>query len=231
MRKKTWKRVLALLAAFVMLLTAAPVYAKKQEAYSAEFSKTLIVPFRAPYEKVDLMPVGGIIGMGQNKVKVRSSNPAVARIVRDNKTGNYANFSAKPVKPGKATFYITPEGKGTYTVRITVIKYQNPISYVKIGDTVIKGSDLDKTGNVNLSYAKFAGKNVKFVMNATSKNGWNIKKSDVMARGGNAQKPYQKELGKNGSFKLPAKKDPFQISIYLKNPQQNQYLYFTITFK
>lgn len=229
MKKKTWKKVIALFAAFVMLLTAVPTYAKMSEEYSASFPKTLVVPFQPPYEKNNFMALGGITGMSQSKVKVKSSNPSVARIIRDNKTGNYANFSAKPVKPGKATFYITPEGKKTYTVKITVVKYENPVSYVKIGDTVIKGSDLDKTGNVNLSYAKFAGKNIKFVMKATNK--WNIKKTDVLVRGGDAQKSYLTELGKNGSFKLPKKKVPFQVTMYLKNPKQNQYLYFTITFK
>lgn len=231
MKKKTWKRVIALCTVFVMLLTAAPVYAKKQEGYSAEFFKKLTVAFRAPYEKNDLMAVGSITGMGQDKVKVKSSNPSVARVVRDNKTGNYASFSAKPVKPGKATFYITPEGKKTYVIKITVIKYQNPVEYVKVGDTVIKGSDLDRTGNVNLSYDKFAGKNIKFVMKAINKDGWNIKKSDVIARSGSGQKPYMKELGKNGTFKLSGKKGTFQITMYLKNPQQIQFLYFTITFK
>lgn len=77
MKKKTWKRVIALCTVFVMLLTAAPVYAKKQEGYSAEFFKKLTVAFRAPYEKNDLMAVGSITGMGQDKVKVKSSNPSV----------------------------------------------------------------------------------------------------------------------------------------------------------
>lgn len=105
------------------------------------------------------------------------------------------------------------------------------MEYVKVGDTVIKGSDLDRTGNVNLSYDKFAGKNIKFVMKAINKDGWNIKKSDVIARSGSGQKPYMKELGKNGTFRLSGKKGTFQITMYLKNPQQIQYLYFTITFK
>ena len=229
MKKKTWKKVIALFAAFVMLLTAIPTYAKKQMPFSVELSKNLILPFQPPFNHSNKLLIGTVYAMSPDKVTVKSSNPKIAIIEKEDETGNDTTLSATPVKPGKATFYVTPKGKKTYTVKVTVVKYQNPISYIKIGNTTITGSAFDKTGNVNLSYDKFKGKNVRFIMKAMNSEGWQIQKHNIKAY--NYSKNYYKELGRNGTFKLCGKKGDFQIGMYLKNPKKNLYMYLTITFK
>ena len=74
-------------------------------------------------------------------------------------------------KPGTANLKVKV-GKKTYTSKVIVKTYENPLTSVKVGKTTIKGSTFNKNNIANIKYSKFANKKTAIKFNA--KKGWKI---------------------------------------------------------
>ena len=70
----------------------------------------------------------------------------------------YYYYEFFPKKTGKTT--ITTKSKYDNSKRIiTIRKYNNPVSSIKIGSTTVKGSKFNKTDRLYLSYDKYVKQN------------------------------------------------------------------------
>ena len=82
------------------------------------------------------------------------------------------------------TVITTKVGNKTFKTNVTVYKYANPISSIKIGSTTISGSKFAKTDKIYLSYDKYAGKNINIKFN--TKKGWYSCYTTVKDKKGNS---------------------------------------------
>lgn len=136
-------------------------------------------------------------------------------------------------KAGTATVSFKCSGK-TYKVKVTVEKYANPVSYVKIGSTQIAGSKFKATSNQTLKYSKFANKKVKVTIKL--KSGWELAQYYLNGKMTSAydymKKGWVKSEGvKNGgSVKINGGKG-FQINFMATNTGTGQQETFSIAFK
>ena len=93
------------------------------------------------------------------------------------------SLSFVPKSAGK-TVITTKVGNKTFKTNVTVYKYTNPISSIKIGNTAVSGSKLAKTDRLYLSYDKYVGKKLNLIFNV--KKGWNyIWSMDLKDKKGN----------------------------------------------
>ena len=93
------------------------------------------------------------------------------------------SLSFVPKSAGK-TVITTKVGNKTFKTNVTVYKYTNPISSIKIGNIAVSGSKLAKTDRLYLSYDKYVGKKLNLIFNV--KKGWNyIWSMDLKDKKGN----------------------------------------------
>ena len=107
--------------------------------------------------------------------KVTVANKKIATIQKKpyNEYGRKAYiYYLVPKKPGK-TMTTLKNSYGTFKGYCYFLKYTNPISSMKLGNTTIKGSKFDKKDCITLSYKKYANKNLK--LKAVPKKGCNLR--------------------------------------------------------
>lgn len=63
------------------------------------------------------------------------------------------------------------------------MKYQNPISSVKIGSTTISGNKFSKTDRIYLSYSKYSKQNN--VLKIAPQKGWSLRSLNAFDKSGN----------------------------------------------
>ena len=159
--KKTMKKLVALVAIFAMLITAIPVSAANDAATHTWVTDKLVGYVPAPQSKSELLT------MAKN-VSVKVANPKIGKIVYEDLTFmKLIHFV--PKRAGK-TVVTTKVGKKTFKTNVTVYKYTDPISSVKVGDTTISGSKFAKTDRIYHDYDKYAGKTINLKYN--TKKDW-----------------------------------------------------------
>ena len=145
--KNIMKKVISLLLAVMIMVTAIPVMAEEPYYDIHTIETNLLIP--GSYEDYN---IGSI---GKAKATVKSSNTKIATVkVKKGVIWVHAK------KPGKVTI-TTKIRKKTYKTKLTILKYENPISSVKIGKTTIKGNRFNKATTIYLSYSKYQNKKQK----------------------------------------------------------------------
>lgn len=166
--KSMMKKAASLLLAVLILITALPVMAKASDTDISISPKTTLTLHTAKTlkRKQNYRKDYAVGWVGNHKAKATSSKPKIATVKI---TDGFVMVT--PKKAGKTTLTITVDKK-KYTCKLTVSKYTNPISSVKIGKTTIAGKKFNKQAYATLKYSKFAKKNtaVKFKL----KKGWKI---------------------------------------------------------
>ena len=172
--KKNLKKAVVLLLALVMALTPVQAFAaEKRYFYLSNTSQTRISM--------------GIHDFDED-YKVTVANKKIATIQRKpyNEDGRKAYiYYLVPKKSGK-TLTTLKNSYGTFKSYYYFLKYTNPISSMKLGNTTIKGSKFDKKDCITLSYKKYANKNLK--LKVVPKKGWAV--SCYMASEKRNQNPY-----------------------------------------
>ena len=157
--KKTMKKLVALVAIFAMLITAIPVSAANDAATHTWVADKLVgyVPVKSDAKQLSLATTKA------KNVSVKVANPKIGKIVYEDLTFmKLIHFV--PKRAGK-TVVTTKVGKKTFKTNVTVYKYTDPISSVKVGDTTISGSKFAKTDRIYLDYDKYAGKTINLKFN------------------------------------------------------------------
>ena len=140
---------------------------------------------------------------------LKSSRPFVATLrksVHDNRTPLYV--TAK--KAGTTNLSVKINSK-TYKIKVTVKKYKNPISSIKIGNTTIKGTKFKTRSNYTLKYSKFANKKVKLSMKMAK--GWKLQQLLYTDKN---QMPVDTYVANHRSFKVTGGKGS-SICAYVVN--------------
>ena len=223
--KRTLKKFVALVAVFVMLITAIPVSAANDTATQTWVAESLTgyVSVKSQNEPLSLATTHA------KKISVKLANPKIGKIVTED-LGFMKLIHFAPKRAGK-TVITTKVGNKTFKTNVTVYKYTDPISSVKIGDTTISGSKFAKTDRIYLSYDKYAGKkiNLKF----KTKKGWYCCYNILKDKDGN-DIPTLVKQGDNGSFKglyVHGGKGNFIFSVVFENAKNQGAETLSIVFK
>lgn len=162
--KKTLKKFVALVAVLAMVITAVPVWAAYDSASSTWVADSIAgyLPAKNKNEPLNLATTRA------KKISVKLANPKIGKITTED-AGFMKIFRFVPKSAGKSVI-TTKVGKKTFKTKVTVYNYTNPISSIKIGNTVISGNKFAKTDKIYLSYDKYAGKEINIKFN--TKKGW-----------------------------------------------------------
>ncbi len=181
------KKISVLVLALIIVLTTLPVQAKAQVTlFSEKVTLTL-------YPEEDRQYLGQVSGnvvtlalQGKNETsiaasdkkitKLKSSKPSVASVYKRKAEGMTMIYAAAK-KPGTTTISFKTNSK-TYRIKVTVKKYTNPISAIKIGNTTIKGKEFKTNSNYSLQYLKNSNKKEKIMVKL--KKGWELSRNEVM---------------------------------------------------
>lgn len=165
----------------------------------------------------------GMNGKTAVKVTAKSDNSRVATVKAKKLDGNWYIYATLK-KPGTTNVTVKVNGK-SYKTKLIVKKYVNPVSSIKVGKTIIKGSRFNKKTVYNLKYSKFANK--KSTITVRLKKGWKLK-WDVEY----VKKGWQKNSNiKNGAaLKIDGGKG-FFISFTAQNTKTGQEEYVVVFFK
>ena len=146
--KKKFSFFLSLALALVMILGVVPVQAHTFSRECTLYSAKDKYSTGDSKNKVFLASYTGAV------TEVTTSNPKVATIqtVGDD-DGGYLLLILK--KAGKTTIHYSYNGY-SITEKVTVRKYKNPVSSIKIGKTSISSSKFKTKTSYTLKYSKFA---------------------------------------------------------------------------
>lgn len=228
------KKLSAVIIAFVALFVMLPAVS----AQAASTTQSLNIPKKATitlYNKKDLY-----VGTGKSKMNeqllhrvyinakvtnLKSSNNAVLTVKKYESAAKnmiYTHIYANAKKAGTSTVSFKVNNK-TYKTKVTVKKYINPISYIKVGNTKISGSRFNSTANYNLKYAKYAGKKTKITIKLAK--GWDFYYHDYTENGEKGSmtvystaKAYPKSLTNGKTIKIKGTKGyTFHITVVQKS--------------
>lgn len=216
--KKTCKKLMAMMMVVaVLFVTALPV--------AADYYTEQVIPEKVTATLYSAQTVKNRFSndtylgyLGTKKATAKSSNSKVATVKVKN-----GSIVATAKRAGKTKITVK-QGSKSYTCEMTVAKYANPISSVKIGKTTISGKKFNKNAYANLKYTKYANKKntVKFKL----KKGWKLVSTDY------AKKGWQKgENFKNGGKVKVRGGAGFIISAYVMNTKTGQTEFIEINFK
>ena len=176
--KRTLKKFVALVAVFVMLITAIPVSAASDAATHTWVADSIKGYVSIKSQKISL----DVATTQAKKISYKVANPKIGKLVYED-IGFMKSLSFVPKSAGK-TVITTKVGNKTFKTNVTVYKYTNPISSIKIGNIAVSGSKLAKTDRLYLSYDKYVGKKLNLIFNV--KKGWNyIWSMDLKDKKGN----------------------------------------------
>ena len=201
--KKIWKQITEILLVSVFMLTMLPAQAATAEINNVSVNSKKVTMVYYPGNSSSSQ-----IGIGQiwetnkntNLKNLKSSNPSVVTVKTDKwkfderAGGGYmTDIFAVAKKPGTATVSFKA-GSGTYKVTVIVKKYQDPVSYIKIGSTKISASKFKSSRTYNLNYSKYANKKVKITFKAAK--GWKVNSTalflnDYISYAGSTKPSYQ----------------------------------------
>ena len=150
-RKNIFTSIIALVMAMTILFTAMPVSAKTTKKTSSASIVVAATVKKAP-EAVFL----GATLTKEGKAIVKTTNKSAGTVKRK-KIGVLYAYYFTPKKAGKTTITLTTK-KQIIKRKITVAKYQNPVSVIQIGGNIINGSKYNKTDRMYLKYSAYAGR-------------------------------------------------------------------------
>lgn len=166
------------------------------------------------------------IPVKQKVTSFKSSNSAVASIGNAGKgqlafgDSPYNVICIKAKKPGTATVSYKI-GSTTYAYKVTVRKYVQPFSAIKLSNKNI-AAKFKSNNTLVLSYAKYANK--KFKLDFIPKSGWTVF-ADYLP----SADAMKSTIIKNGStFKVGAK--GVSVNLYATNVKTGQNVMFRIVF-
>ena len=223
--KKTMKKLVVLVAIFAMLITAIPVSAANDAATHTWVTDKLVgyVPVKSDAKQLSLATTKA------KNVSVKVANPKIGKIVYEDLTFmKLIHFV--PKRAGK-TVVTTKVGKKTFKTNVTVYKYTDPISSVKVGDTTISGSKFAKTDRIYLDYDKYAGKTINLKFN--TKKDWYCCYIELKDKDGN-DIPNLIKQKEGGSFKgvyVHGGKGNFICNIVFENMKNKGVETLSIVFK
>ena len=209
--KRTLKKIVALVAVFVMLITAIPVSAASDAATSTWVAENFSAYVPVKNESKPF----GFATTHAKKISVKIADPKIGRIECNNRN----------------SIITTKVGKKTFKTNVTVYKYTSPISSVKIGNTTISGKKFSKTDTIYLSYDKYVGKKINIKFNW--KKGWYSCYMDLKDKNGD-DIPNVIQQGKNGLFKnlsVHGGKGNYIVSVIFENEKTRGIETLSIVFK
>lgn len=208
--KNVMKKAMSLLLAVMIMMTAIPVMAA-ETYYNIHTSETnLLIP--GSYQDYNIGSIGNA------KATVKSSNTKIATVkIKKGVIWVHAK------KPGKVTI-TTKIGKKTYKTKLTILKYENPVSSIKIGNTTVKGSHFNNDTTVYLSYSKYQNKKQKIKLNL--KKDWKLRAISYSQRNWD----MDKALKNGGTVKVSGGKG-FYLWICAENTKIKRTQYLNIVFK
>ena len=219
--KKHIKQLLITLLALTLILSGsvcvqAKTISKPAQVLTLYSSKSLsYTASRRAFATANETALNTDVYMNQGVSSYKSSNTSVVSLV---------SRKAYPLYQKNPVSFSYKCGKNIYKQKVTVKKYVNPLSSLKIGSLNLT-SKFNKNANYTLSYNKYKNKNIKLQVN--SKNGWYV--SGIRK----INNPKGSEMGiwvKNGkTFKI-TKRNTF-LTVYTYNQKTTQTEECTIIFK
>lgn len=164
-RKNIFTSIIALVMAMTMLLTAMPVSAKTTKKTS---SASIVIS--ATVKKTPEAVFLGSTLKKEGKANVKTTNKSAGAVTRK-KIGVLYAYYFTPKKTGKTTITLTTK-KQIIKRKITVAKYQNPVSVIQIGGNIINGSKYNKTDRMYLKYSSY--KNRPWTFRVIPKPGYKL---------------------------------------------------------
>ena len=220
---RIWK-LLLLIFVFSMLLSS-------QAGAKNQFNYTLLYPHKEGRDQIYVKKLSGVPG---SKIKISYSKKGIVQVVPIKETydgrkwpGTY-NIFAK--KPGTTTVSITGTKKGkkiTYKGKITVEKYSNPFSKLKIdGKSYLSKTTKIKVSKDNELYNSFNIRSSK----ATMKIDWKLKpgwKMESVSDNENTSGmlDYVGEVKNGKKFSIKGKRE---IEMLLQHKKSHEYVTITI---
>lgn len=164
--KKHLKQFLAVVTVLIMVLAAVPTFAEEGVNSS-----------RNVYAQIHAQK-GYILGSYHpTKTTVKCTmSKNLGKVKKTRRSDGYDWYYFYPSKPGKTIVTIKSKDKTsnsrTETAKhaFTILKYQNPVSSIKIGSTKISGSKFNKMDRISLSYNKYSQKSN--AIKVVAKKGW-----------------------------------------------------------
>lgn len=217
MKKVYGKLFAVIMAVAVLLVTAIPVFA---EDYTEQIipEKMNVTLYSTQSVKNRFSNESYLGDIGKKNVRVKSGNSKIASVKVKN---GVATVKAK--RAGK-TIITVKKGSKSYNCELTVAKYTNPISSVKIGKTTISGKKFNKNAFTDVRYFNYANKKVP--VRFKLKKGWKLVSVDY------AKRNWQKgENFRNGAKVRIAGGTGFKISAYVMNTATEQTEFIMLNFK
>lgn len=236
--KKQLKKLLTLVVALVVVLSAVPVSAKT-------FSQTMEQQYIYLQPKIGCSKT---IGWFHPKQKAKFTyNKKLGKMKATTKDPyGYYCYSFFPTKAGKTTL-ITSNLSSTDNYKttskeivkypFTILNYQNPISSVKLGNTTISGSKFNKTDKAYASYNSFSKK--LQTLKVSPKKGWTVDSVQVVNKKGMVVKSFYaafgdyKNAGKftSAKFRAYSGKGNYILSISCRNKKTDACVKTQIIFR
>lgn len=178
--KKYVQKLTAVLVVLVMVLASVPVSAQS----------TSTAPKRSAYAQIKVQKsyILGSYHPDKTTVKITQSKK-LGTIKSTRHSDGYDWYYFYPIKAGNTTITVTSKDKASGSKAeiikypFTILKYQNPISSVKIGSTTISGNKFNKTDRIYLSYSKYSKQNN--VLKIAPKKGWALRSLNAFDKSGN----------------------------------------------
>ena len=225
--KRTLKKIVALVAVFVMLITAIPVSAASDAATHTWVADSIKGYVSIKSQKISL----DVATTQAKKISYKVANPKIGKLAYED-IGFMKSLSFVPKSAGK-TVITTKVGNKTFKTNVTVYKYNNPISSIKIGSTTISGSKFAKTDKIYLSYDKYAGKNINIKFN--TKKGWYSCYTTVKDKKGNSVENDIREDDNNSNLfkgvRVQGGKGNYILNIDFENGKNKGVETLSIVFK
>ena len=217
--KKQFKKLAVLVSVLALVLSAVPVSAKAQK-----------LPRLYLYKQVRIEDMSVTLGWFQpsmDKVKFSQSKKigTVKATLKD--SYGYTCYKFIPKKAGKTVVTVKyRSGSSSVTDKqpFTALKYTNPVSSIKLGNTEIAGSKFNKTDKINLSYAKFSKQNSAITV--TAKKGWTYKGATIVNKKG-------KQISSTGVSSVKAKggKGNYVLKLCFTNDKNQGMVYTEVVFR
>lgn len=226
--KKITKRILALVVAMTMLLAAVPVYAAPIYADMEKTKTITFYPSSADNKSMETLYGENSIGYvgGTSSISLKSSNTSIATVTKRKVDDKMYIVYVVAKKTGTVTVTMTVNKK-KYTSKVTIKKYENPISSIKVGKTTFSGSKFNKNIKYNVKYSQFQNKNANVTVKL--KSGWKVFNDgnlEYIRKGWN-----KSEFFKNGGRISIKGGSGFKVIFSAVNTKTNQVMHFCLYFK
>lgn len=233
---KRVKKLFVVMLALTMLFTALPV----QAASSLEVPKSLnytLYSSKDASNNASKTRKKSIVWVPSKVTSLKSSKKSVATVTQSKAAGSGRFIYVNLKKAGTTTISFKYKSK-TYKTKITVKKYVNPVSSVKIGSTTLSSSTFKNSSEASLKYSKFANKKVK--VSVKLKPGWKLVRSMMQDGWVVSTGPYfdyalsgwlkSAQVRNNSKIKITGGKGAY-IFFGAVNTKTNQYEDFAIALK